>query len=219
MNPVNTDPRGRTWLYCVRHAENVANLTGELSHRVVDHPLTDRGVEQARRLTAFLREGDGVADPVYTSPLRRATQTAEILAAGLALTLDVVEDFRELNVGELDGRSDHEAWAAYNEVVRAWHSGRRDVAFPGGENHHEMVARVRRGLSTVLRQSGGGAPVVVVAHGGIVRAAVTACCPGAVVPSYDMANCAVTELDVTAGATGPEGWLVAWSRTEFLASA
>jgi broad specificity phosphatase PhoE len=219
-------------VYYVRHGENEANLTRELSYRAVDHPLTERGVEQARRLAAFLAGSPPLSAPVYSSPLRRAVQTAEIVADRLGLEVRVVEHFRELDVGRLDGRRDTEAWASYESVLAAWRSGRREAAFPGGEDHRELVARVRHGLTQVVRTNGsawsGRDPVLVVAHGGIIRAALTGLIPQAATPVADMENCAITELSLrlpTAGLPGDglpadelTGSMVCWSQSPDLAA-
>src|SRR4051812_24343409 len=99
-------------VHYARHGENQANLTRELSHRVVDYPLTERGVKQARVL-ASRTVGIG---RIVSSPLRRAMQTAELVAEVTDHSVQIIEELRELNVGELDGRRDTEAWTAYRAV-------------------------------------------------------------------------------------------------------
>ena len=65
-------------LYFVRHGESVANLLREFSNSGVKHPLTERGVEQARRLAQQLA---GILfEGIYSSPVLRAQQTAQIVA-------------------------------------------------------------------------------------------------------------------------------------------
>ncbi len=208
-------------VYYVRHGENEATISREFSHRVVDHPLTDRGVEQARRLAAFFAAGLPVAEPVYSSPLRRAVQTAEILAERLGVGVTIVENFRELNVGELDGRSDAEAWARYEAVLESWYAGHGDEAFPGGEDHGQLVDRVRRGLAEVVRGRDREA-IVVVAHGGVMRAALEGLIPGTRTPETDMENCAITELALRLPdpdrADELTGSLVCWSQQPELAA-
>lgn len=92
-----------TTLYLVRHGENVANLTKEFSHRAVDYSLTDKGRAQAAQTADFFR-GHAI-DAVYSSPLRRARETAEAIAAVVGKPVTVVEDFREINVGVLEGQA------------------------------------------------------------------------------------------------------------------
>src|SRR5437588_12038201 len=87
-------------VYLVRHGENPANLTREFSHRRVDYSLTPRGIEQARQTAEFFRKGR--VDELYSSPLKRALETAQIIAGAVDRPITVVEEFRELNVGRLE---------------------------------------------------------------------------------------------------------------------
>jgi len=133
----------------VRHGENPANLTKEFSHRRVDYPLTAKGRLQAQ-------------------------QTAGPLAEALGLEVQICEDFREMNVGDLEGMEPRDqAWAVYAEVIRQWFSGNHGFRFPGGESRIELVERFRRGLERVATP---GEEVLVVGHGGIFTHGVCELC-------------------------------------------
>jgi Histidine phosphatase superfamily (branch 1) len=73
---------------------------------------------------------------LFASPLRRAQQTAEIVAGRLGGDVKTLDDLREVNVGDLDGRSDPEAWEIYESVLDDWRRGDHDRRFPGGEDRH-----------------------------------------------------------------------------------
>ncbi len=155
-----------------RHGQNVANLTKTFSYRVFDGDLTDAGRQQAQELADRLAGDAG--EPIgllACSPLRRARQTAEIIGRrlGLAVTMEL-DDLREINVGGLDGRSDERAWDTYARVLAAWKAGETEVRFPGGEDHAELCARLRRALAAVAR-SAGDRRSLLVAHGANLRAA------------------------------------------------
>ena len=75
-------------LYLVRHGENPANLTKEFSYRRVDYGLTPKGVLQARQTAEFFK-GKAV-HAVYSSPLKRAAETAGIIAAELELRVEII---------------------------------------------------------------------------------------------------------------------------------
>jgi probable phosphoglycerate mutase len=172
-----------------------------MSYRVFDGDLTEKGRQQAQTLADKLSAGHG--DPIgylTCSPLRRARQTAEIIGARLRLPVtEGGDDLRELNVGDLDGRNDDEAWRIYWQVLAAWQAGDPGARFPGGEDWPTLCARLRRALTAVARESG-GARSLVVAHGGNLRAAMPGL-TGDPVPAADMPNCAVAMLQV---APGPE---------------
>ncbi|HEX5493263.1 MAG TPA: histidine phosphatase family protein [Mycobacteriales bacterium] len=204
-------------VYYVRHGENLANLTRELSHRVVDHPLTPRGVEQAAAVAAYLAPlaPDG---PVFCSPLRRARQTAAPIAERIGTRIAIDERLREVNVGILDGRCDAEAWATYTNTHRAWRAGDPDRRFPGGESARELTDRLRAAFADVAATAEGRAAVVV-GHGGILRAGLPGLCPGLspqALPA-DVTNCSVTELELHAeGNDGVLGELLRWGDVEHL---
>jgi broad specificity phosphatase PhoE len=98
-------------------------------------------------------------------PRRRATHTAQIIASRNGGTVQVIEELRELDVGELDGRRDEQAWACYRQVLSDWQAGRHEAAFPGGEDYQQMTAR----LASAFRHPA-GSRVMFIGHGGIVRA-------------------------------------------------
>jgi broad specificity phosphatase PhoE len=155
-----------TW---ARHGENLANVTRTLSFRVYDESLTGRGCQQARDLAARLAAGPA-PDRIVCSPLRRAAETAAILAETLG-TADITEDenLREVNVGSLDGRSDGRSWDTYDSVLDAWRHGDYAARFPGGEDCAGLAARLRAAFTAMTGP--GDDQVLVVAHGANIRAA------------------------------------------------
>jgi broad specificity phosphatase PhoE len=204
-----------------RHGENVANLTRTLSYRVFDGDLTDVGRGQARELGRRLAAGGG--DPIgllACSPLRRARQTADIVGQRLGLPVAMeLDDLREVNVGELDGRSDARAWEIYAAVLAAWRAGDTQARFPGGENRDELCARLRRALTAVAQVAVGGrsrvaahgavaGPSLIVAHGANLRAALP-CLAGEPDPGADLPTGAVAALHVRPGGS-PVARLVSW---------
>jgi broad specificity phosphatase PhoE len=155
-----------TW---ARHGENLANVTRTFSFRVYDQSLTERGCQQARELAARLAAGPA-PDRIVCSPLRRAAETAAILAEALG-TADVTadENLREVNVGSLDGRSDARSWQIYDSVLNAWRHGDYAARFPDGEDCAGLADRLRAAFTAMTGP--GDDQVLVVAHGANIRAA------------------------------------------------
>jgi broad specificity phosphatase PhoE len=112
-----------------------------------------------------------------------------------------------VNVGELDGRSDAEAWEIYAAVLAAWRAGDTLARFPGGENRDELCARLLRAL-TVVARSATAERSLVVAHGANLRAALP-CLAGEPDPGTDLANGGVAALRVRPSGL-PEVRLVSW---------
>ena len=199
-------------LYLVRHGENLANLTKELSHRLVDYPLTAKGVLQARQTAEYLAGKD--IHQVYASPLKRALQTAEIIAARLSLEAVVMENWREIDVGDLEGRPvSPELWERFYQVLRAWFAGQHEVAFPGGEDYCSLWGRMRAGVEEIVRGRS-GCNIVVVGHGGIFTLTLKDLCRN-VDPEWlrraRSHNCAITEVLVRLREGQLEGELVNWA--------
>lgn len=198
-------------IFWARHGQNVANLTDTFSYRVFDGELTEHGRRQAARLAERLA-ASAADDPIRLlacSPLRRARQTAQLVGSVLGLP-DAVEldDLRELNVGDLDGRSDADAWRVYREVLAAWRAGDRRVRFPGGEDRDELCSRLRRGLLTISRHSA-GATSLVVAHGASLRAALP-CLAAADDPGADLPTGAVATLRLDPADASSPVRLLSW---------
>jgi broad specificity phosphatase PhoE len=151
-----------TRLLLIRHGRSVWNAQGRIQGRA-DSPLDELGREQARRLAERLRAEAVVA--LYTSPLRRAQETADII--GRALDLPVVPDERlqEYDVGDIAGLTWEQVVERYPDVAHRWTEAQEEIGIPGEEGHGPFRARVVAVFDDILSQHADG-PVGVVAHGG-----------------------------------------------------
>ena len=184
-------------IYLVRHGENLANITKEFSYKRVDYSLTPKGVLQAEQTAEFLK--NTALDAIYASPLKRARETGEIIAVPHGLPVTLLEEFREVNVGNLELMPPTEAtWRIHDQIVAEWIAGNVEARFPGGENFLELVERSRRGLLEVTRGRA-SQRIVVAAHGGILTAIVRNVCLEASeeITHTGMHNCAITEIELT----------------------
>lgn len=206
MNSTHTNT-----LYLVRHGENLANITKEFSYKLVDYSLTPKGVIQAEQTAEFFRAMS--IDAMYSSPLKRARETAEIIARPHGLPVMLLEEFREVNVGNLELMPPTEAsWRLHDRVVDEWKRGHEEVAFPGGENFLQLIERSRRGLLEATRGRS-GQRIVIAAHGGILTAIVRNFCPdvSAEITHAGMHNCAITEIELTTRNEELVGSLCSWA--------
>jgi probable phosphoglycerate mutase len=204
-------------LYLVRHGENPANITKQMSCRFVDYPLTRKGRLQAEQTADFFRNKE--IHEVYASSLKRAIETAEIIAGPLGLNVNQMENFRELDVGELETNEDlDESWRDYFEVIRQWMSGNLHVRFPGGENFHMARERMRAGVGQIL-DGKDGHNVIVVGHGGIFSATAMDLSPDIdfeLLKKVETHNCAISELDMRRKDGRWTGSLVRWGDVSHL---
>jgi broad specificity phosphatase PhoE len=128
-----------TTLILVRHGQTAWNKEERFRGRT-DLPLNESGMRQAeavaRRIAAEYRPA-----AVYTSPLKRAVQTAEIIARPFNLHIQLHEGLLDLDYGDFAGLSPAEAEAQFPELYRTWLSAPHLVRFPHGESLGDVRAR------------------------------------------------------------------------------
>lgn len=154
-------------IYFVRHGESLANTLHVISNRDLPHPLTDKGRAQAMRVSAALK-GRSI-ERIYTSPVLRAVETADIHAENLSAPFETADGLREYDLGELEGRGDDGAWSIHAKYVRDWLDGQnRDQCPAGGESYYDIERRFVPFVEGLIRQfSGSKSEVLCVAHGGV----------------------------------------------------
>ncbi len=168
-----TPPTGpRTRMLLVRHGATEHSGPMRLSGRN-DLPLDAEGRQQAEALAA---RSFGDVAAIVSSPLRRARETADIIAAALDVPLSIDDNFAEVDFGAFEGMTFAEARAAFPAEFEAW-IGSPEVAPPDGESFAALARRVRRGRDAIVAKHPDAA-VLVVAHVSpikmLVRAAVDA---------------------------------------------
>jgi probable phosphoglycerate mutase len=153
--------------YFGRHGESEWNAENRLCGRT-DVSLSEAGRRQAARLAERLRALP--PDAIYTSPLRRAMETAEIIAQGTGLTPAVDERIIEINYGAWEGRTFAEIMAQDGEAFRVWDADPGTVSPPGGESGNQALARIVPFLNELgAGHTGEREHVVIVCHKTVCR--------------------------------------------------
>ncbi|MCZ6465547.1 MAG: histidine phosphatase family protein [Proteobacteria bacterium] len=150
----------------IRHAESAWNAAGRWQGHG-DPPLSERGRRQAAALAERLA-GEGLSS-LLSSDLRRAFETAEILAMRLGLSLRTSPVFRELDIGSWTGLTRDELEARARADLATFEAGEPDFRPGGGESRSEIRARVRGGVEDLARRDP-GARIGLVTHLGVIRA-------------------------------------------------
>lgn len=164
------NPDTRVWL--VRHAQSHASVKKLIAGSHTCPGLTELGREQATRLTARLEAEQPRPHALLTSPVRRARETAEVLASGLGLEAPVVEtEVRELDFGSADGLSIDEYQRIHGAFDMTVHPDRPFA--PGGETWNQFRIRARRVVNDLMSRHRGEI-VIVVCHAGLIVAAMSA---------------------------------------------
>jgi probable phosphoglycerate mutase len=158
-------------MWLVRHGESTWNVLGIIQGHRDQATLTDRGRVQARQ--AAQRLGSHPVEAVYSSDLLRARETAAIVARSFGLPFSVDPALRERCFGELEGIPAATARPEATGIIdhRVVDPSARPV---GGESLEELYARAA-GFVDALALHHRRGDVVVVAHGGSIRAIRTYC--------------------------------------------
>jgi ribonuclease H / adenosylcobalamin/alpha-ribazole phosphatase len=131
-----------TSLVLLRHGETRLTAEKRFSGAGDDPALSERGQVQADLTAAELSRGEVAIHAVVTSPLRRARETAAIVAAALRLDVEEDTDLREANFGAWDGLTFVEVQERFPRELADWLASTR-VAPPDGESFDSVARRVR----------------------------------------------------------------------------
>jgi broad specificity phosphatase PhoE len=173
-----------TTLLLVRHGETDWNLERRVQGHT-DRPLNETGRAQARTLADDLAGED--IDVVYSSDLIRAHETARIVAEPRGLAVTAIPELRERDFGTWEGLTDDDISTRFPDAHhRAWGDA---------ETKEEMAERVFEALRRISAAHGDGR-VLVVTHGGPLRAVLTHCGVDGV---GKIANCQVARVEIVEG--------------------
>jgi len=151
-------------LILVRHGETVHNVAG-IAQGWNDSALSERGMEQVRRLAERVARMEPTA--IFSSSLQRALSTAEVIAEATSLPITTLDDLREMNYGEWEGRSFLDVRRDDEATYRRWIDD-PDCPCPNGESHNDVRARLAKAFAAIDTPR-----PVVVTHGTAIRIAVT----------------------------------------------
>lgn len=143
------EPRPGRLIYLVRHGATAANLSGRRLGSL-DEALAPEGLRQAQALAGRITHL-GIGE-VWTSPLMRARQTAEVLAEALDAPLRVEEDLREMALGPWEGLTEEEAAAAYPRHHRIWKCDPARLDLEGHERLEDVQRRVVAAIERIIGQ-------------------------------------------------------------------
>jgi probable phosphoglycerate mutase len=157
-----------TRLYLVRHGETEYNRRSIVQGSGVDSELNDTGYDQAEALADRL--ADEPMDVIYASTLRRAKQTADVLATPHEpVSKTYLRDLEEMNWGVFEGDPpSEERTRAMGAIKDRWQDGHYDHAIDGGESIRDVQARAHRAIEHVVTREVGNT-VLVVTHGRYLR--------------------------------------------------
>ncbi|HEY6328087.1 MAG TPA: histidine phosphatase family protein [Blastocatellia bacterium] len=155
----------RTALYLFRHGE-VDERYRPCTYGHLDISLSERGIRQSEAIQDVLARIP--LEAVYSSDLERAAYAARLVCESLGVAPINLPDFREIGMGDWEGRIIAELSREYEEKFASFYAEPLEFCFPGGESCREFIARVDGGLSRILSSHEGN--MALIAHSGVCRA-------------------------------------------------
>ncbi|HEV7424436.1 MAG TPA: histidine phosphatase family protein [Candidatus Paceibacterota bacterium] len=153
-------------LYIVRHGQTDENLRGIMLGTKMDVPLSDTGKNQARDIIL-----DQDFDVIFSSPMKRTLQTAEIINQTLQKPLIVTGDLMERDKGVLEGKTQQEIMeythGALNEAILS-KKLKFDFSPYGGDSIEAVESRIKSFVTEVLKHYR-NKKILVVTHLGVIR--------------------------------------------------
>lgn len=145
-------------LFLVRHCATEASSDGRYCGSL-DMTLTREGQAQAQVLAAFLFERRPTS--IFSSPLKRAKQTAKPLTQVSKLPVQQLPELAESDFGDWEGLTEDGMKAADAELYARWRAAPQDVSPPGGETITQVAERARRALDTIRAADPDGVSIAV----------------------------------------------------------
>jgi broad specificity phosphatase PhoE len=136
-----------TKLYLVRHGQTAWNV-GEIFRGRADIPLDETGRREAGLAGEALREA--TIHAVYSSPLSRSFETAQLIAKFHNLPVEPLEAIIDISYGDWEGLSNERVRESYPELHKLWHEQPHKVCFPRGESLDEVRARTMTAVSRLV---------------------------------------------------------------------
>lgn len=159
-----------TKLLLIRHGETKWNTLGKFQG-CQDIELTENGILQAQMLHRRLQ---GDFDVIYTSPLRRAFLTAEIICASHPLSPIAEKDLTEIHFGSWEGLTYKEIRATYPEHFTKWQTDHEiGPLYDGEQSIKNACLRVENCLQKIIATHP-NQKIAVISHGGLIKAALIA---------------------------------------------
>ena len=183
-------------LIFIRHGQTDWNLQGKIQGSY-DSNLNNTGIKQAMELSEVLLNLNYKFSKIYTSPQKRALQTAKILSKYSNIGYFPIDDLREINMGKWEGLSWKEVENNYLTEYREWYLNRQYTRTPNGESYEDMLKRVLKAINKIIDENTDD--VVIVSHSAIIMGLQ---CYVTNTPFNDMLkfktkNANITEIDST----------------------
>ncbi len=154
-------------LYLIRHGQTDLNRDARF-RGLSDVPLNEQGKREAAGAGRLLESSR--VERVYTSPVRRAAETAAAIACAIRGTVEVDDDFTDIDYGQWQGLTVDEVRARFGEAqLRSWRKDPCSFTFPGGDSIASVRGRLEPALLGAVTGAEAGSEVAVVSHLAVLK--------------------------------------------------
>ena len=157
-----------TEIIFIRHGETDFNRA-RLYFGHLDPDLNETGIEQLRKAKILFEKREKMPDVVFSSDLKRCSQSMEILQIDEETEKILTKDLREINFGIFEGKTYEEIKNKYPEKVEKMKDDWRNFKADKGESINEMMLRVAEKMNEIINQYR-NKKILVVAHAGVIQA-------------------------------------------------
>lgn len=154
-------------LFLIRHGQTESNVRGQYQGSL-DVDMTEEGILQAKSAKQYLSKVN--FSNIYSSPMKRALNTANIIAQDTGHEVRIMNDLRELNFGKWEGLKFDEINAMYKKDYQSWLDDPYNHPPSGGESFNDLIARADREIERIVEENPDGSSVAIVSHGGVILA-------------------------------------------------
>ncbi len=132
----------------LRHGQAKNNTDRVLAGRTPGVPLTEEGVEQSEKAAKFLEEMN--ISTIYSSPIERAKNTAEIVGKHISIDVKIDDRLIELDMGKFTGKPYDEIFSSHGNVFMKFYRGELEIAHNGVETFEQVKKRIRDMVDHVI---------------------------------------------------------------------
>jgi len=132
----------------LRHGQAKNNTERILAGRTPGVPLTEEGVDQSEKAAKFLEEMNITA--IYSSPIERAKNTAEIVGKHISIDVRIDDRLIELDMGKFTGKPYDEIFSSHGNVFMKFYRGELEIAHNGVETFEQVKKRIRDMVDHVI---------------------------------------------------------------------
>lgn len=153
-----------TEIFLIRHGETVWN-TKKLIQGQLDSPLTDNGIRQSNLLSKRIKKIN--PDIIYTSDLKRAIDTANIINQHINKDVIKISGVRERHWGVFQGADWPKVKKFFPTQYKYYKNDSKNYTIPNGESYNQVAKRTMDSLSDIIKNHR-NQKIVVVTHGGVI---------------------------------------------------